>query len=87
MPINLQDVVNALVAGWKKDGEWPPKSEAEKAGNVDGGGEENRANGFSRVGTGGGRRLARKGVGRVKKALGLGRGVDSRGNGGNEGDG
>ncbi|MCJ1460153.1 hypothetical protein MMC28_010532 [Mycoblastus sanguinarius] len=87
VPINLQDVVNALVAGWKKDGEWPPKSEAEKAGNVDGGGEENRANGFSRVGTGGGRRLARKGVGRVKKALGLGRGVDSRGNGGNEGDG
>lgn len=26
VPINLQALVNALVQGWKDDGEWPPKS-------------------------------------------------------------
>ncbi|KAK0513869.1 hypothetical protein JMJ35_003591 [Cladonia borealis] len=27
VPINLRDIVSALVQGWKKDGEWPPKGE------------------------------------------------------------
>lgn len=69
VPINLLDVVNALVAGWKKDGEWPPKSEAESVGL-----------GAGEVGT---RRLARRSVGRVKRVLGMGRGrgVDDAGRG------
>ena len=25
-PVNLQDVISACVQGWKRDGEWPPKS-------------------------------------------------------------
>ena len=25
IPINLQTLVNAMVKGWKDDGEWPPK--------------------------------------------------------------
>ncbi|KAL6717349.1 hypothetical protein ACLMJK_005264 [Lecanora helva] len=71
IPINLKDVVHAVVAGWKKDGEWPPKSETEKVGES------------QDVGTRGeGRRLARKGVGRVKKALGLGRGIEGPSTGG-----
>lgn len=66
-------MVHALVAGWKKDGEWPPKSEAEKGGGgqVDGGAEGEQV----------GKRLARRGVGRVKRVLGLGRGVDDEGGG------
>lgn len=68
MPINLLDVINALVAGWKKDGEWPPKSEAERNG-------ERGEN----VGDAGTRRLARRSVGRVKRVLGMGRGVDELG--------
>ena len=73
IPINLEDVVHTLVAGWKKDGEWPPKSEAEKAGIPDDGGA---------IGArGGGKRLARRSVGRVKRVLGLGRGIDDPGRG------
>ncbi|KAI4177396.1 MAG: hypothetical protein LQ343_000376 [Gyalolechia ehrenbergii] len=73
-PINLKDMVGSLVQGWKEDGEWPPKSsvqaDAEKSGprreslkekmkglRVDG--EEVRLD-----------RVARKGVGKVKRALG-----------------
>lgn len=59
VPINLKDVVNALVAGWKKDGEWPPKSDAEKAQTVE-------------ADAGGSRRTVRRSVGKVKKVLGLG---------------
>ena len=29
VPVNLSDMVRALVEGWKSEGEWPPKSEAE----------------------------------------------------------
>ena len=63
VPINLKDVVHALVAGWKKDDEWPPKSEPEKAAAAEGPRGE-------------GNRLARRSVGRVKRVLGLGRGID-----------
>ena len=60
VPINLSDMVQALVQGWKRDGEWPPKNEAEKNGHV---------NGHTK---GSGRRLARRSVGRVKRVLGIG---------------
>jgi len=73
IPINLKDVVHTLVAGWKKDGEWPPKSEAEKeaaAAEMAGGGAR-----------GEGKRLAKRSVGRVKRVLGLGRGIDDPGRG------
>lgn len=29
MPINLKDVVRAMVVGLKADGEWPPKGEVQ----------------------------------------------------------
>lgn len=66
IPINLSDVVNALVAGWKKDGEWPPKSEAVVGQGVVVGGDVSARREAQR--------LARKGVGRVRRVLGLGRG-------------
>lgn len=66
IPINLKDVTLALVAGWKKDGEWPPKGDGGGTGDGDGVGGEGRREG--------GKRLARRGVGRVKRVLGLRRG-------------
>ena len=73
VPINLKDVVSSLVVGWKKDGEWPPKSEAEKAGLAH----------HAAVGVGEGmgmgmgmgsqpRKAVRRSVGKVKRALGFG---------------
>ncbi|MDI1492801.1 MAG: hypothetical protein OHK93_004584 [Ramalina farinacea] len=62
VPINLADMVRACVMGWKKDGEWPPKG-AEEA---------ERAAAAAQAHRGRGRRLARRGVGRVKRVLGLG---------------
>ena len=38
VPINLHDVVGALVKGWKDNDEWPPKTDAEKAVKVEGSG-------------------------------------------------
>ena len=67
VPINLSDMVQALVQGWKRDGEWPPKSEPEKNGHV---------NGSTK---GSGRRLARRSVGRVKRVLGIGNGDGEEG--------
>jgi hypothetical protein len=62
IPVNLSTIVSALVQGWKKDGEWPPKGEAGvSAGGGTGGGE--------------GRKKVRRSVGRVRRALGLGVGV------------
>ena len=64
IPINLRDVVSAVVEGWKKDGEWPPKSEVDRLlanGDVELYGVKD-----------GSRKLAKKGMGKVKKALGLG---------------
>ena len=73
VPINLKDVVNSLVVGWKKDGEWPPKSETEKAGPAQ-----------TAVGEGMGmgahpRKAVRRSVGKVKRALGFGNGEDEDG--------
>ena len=85
MPINLKDVVSALVQGWKKDGEWPPKTEAEKAAGAGygglgvGGGDGPTMPGLGRNGEG--RKAVRRSVGRVKKALGLGLGIDGPGRG------
>ena len=72
IPVNLSDMVAALVQGWKQDGEWPPKSEAERSGV-----------GVRR----GGKRLARRGVGRFKQALRFRRGTAEGRKEGNEGDG
>lgn len=72
VPINLKDVVNACVAGWKKDGEWPPKSDAEKALLAAGTGE----------GTGTGSlpgKAVRRSVGKVKRALGFRNGEEEGG--------
>ena len=63
--------------GWKKDGEWPPKMEGEKNGNGVDGGEG--------VG-GGGRKAVRRSVGRMKKVLGLGGGIDGPGRGEGRGE-
>ena len=62
VPINLKDLVSSCVAGWKKDGEWPPKSDAEKA--------------LLAAGTGDGTvslpgKAVRRSVGKVKRALGF----------------
>lgn len=67
MPINLSDMVGALVQGWKADGEWPPQSGLPEAESEAGGG----ARAFV-VGTRNGTTLARRSVGKMKKALGLG---------------
>lgn len=73
VPINLQDVVNSLVAGWKKDGDWPPKSDAEIAA---------RVKAAEREGTGMSahpRKAVRRSVGKVKRVLGFGHGEDEGG--------
>lgn len=57
VPINLKDVVGAMVAGWKADGEWPPKGE--------GGGEVGK-----RVLNGSAGGKVRRGVRRVARVLG-----------------
>jgi hypothetical protein len=33
-PINLSDMIRSCVAGWKRDGEWPPKSAPLDASNI-----------------------------------------------------
>lgn len=67
VPINLSDMVGALVQGWKDDGEWPPKSGVAEA-------EFEARTGVRAfvVGTKNGTALAKRGVGKMKKALGLG---------------
>lgn len=71
IPVNLKDIVNALVSGWKKDGEWPPKSDAEKADGM----------GLGMVmGTGSlPRKAVRRSVGKVKRALGFRHGEEEGG--------
>lgn len=80
-------MVSSLVVGWKKDGEWPPKSEAEKAGLAH----------HAAVGVGEGmgmgmgmgshpRKAVRRSVGKVKRALGFGFG-NGEGQGGEEEEG
>lgn len=84
VPVNLSDMVKILVQGWKENGEWPPKGEVPpeakgKTTATDGirksrTGEGKRKSSASEVravrekkGTG----LAIRGVGRMKRALGL----------------
>lgn len=67
VPINLSDVVKALVQGWKEKGEWPPKPEG-------GLGIERQENHEVKKDIdliGKSARLRRKGAGKVKRALGL----------------
>lgn len=66
VPINLSDMVGALVQGWKDDGEWPPQSGLAEA-------ELEARSGVRAfvVGTKNGTALAKRGVGKMKKALGL----------------
>ena len=68
IPINLKDVVNSLVLGWKKDGEWPPKSDAEKAGWTQAAPGEGLGMGMGAHP----RKAVRRSVGKVKRALGFG---------------
>lgn len=67
VPINLSDMVGALVQGWKDDAEWPPQSGVPEA--------ESEARSGVRafvVGTKNRTALAKRSVGKMKKALGLG---------------
>ncbi|KAL8737157.1 MAG: hypothetical protein Q9181_001975 [Wetmoreana brouardii] len=75
VPINLSHIVGSLVQGWKEDGEWPPKAsiQEQKGPRKDSLKEKMRA---LRVGEGGAgdvglrERVARRGVGKVRRALG-----------------
>lgn len=73
IPVNLGDVVRAMVEGWKRDGEWPPKSRYEEEG------EGKRAVREEVVDEG----RVRRGVGRVKRVFGMGeKEEDGEGDGG-----
>lgn len=73
VPIPLPNLVGALVAGWKEEGNWPPKSTASTTSIIQEGGRRasellklrRRENVVAEKGR------MRKGVGAVKKALGL----------------
>lgn len=81
VPINLKDVVSSLVIGWKKDGEWPPKSDAEKASLAQAAAALGEGSGMG-MGMGMGahpRKAVRRSVGKVKRALGFGNGEDQGG--------
>lgn len=78
VPINLKHIVNSLVVGWKKDGDWPPKSDAEKAS------QAQVAVAGEGMGTGmviGAHpgKAVRRSVGKVKRVLGFGHGEDDGG--------
>lgn len=86
VPVNLRDVTGALVRGWKEDGLWPPKSTVAEVGPGVGGVGRRNGGGGGRNGERGKaekgereRGLA-KGVGAVKRALGLGLGGGVGGN-------
>ena len=68
VPVNLKDVVCAMVDGWKRDGEWPPK---DSEGHVyqGKGGAANWNTGT--LGDGIGKAFAKRGVGKMKRVLGL----------------
>ena len=66
--------------GWKKDGEWPPKTDAEKASLA----QAAAAGEGTVMGMGMGmgahpRKAVRRSVGKVKRALGFGNGEDMGG--------
>lgn len=71
VPVNLKDVVRAMVVGWKSEGEWPPKGEGDGKGGANGGigGKEGNGRGGA---AGEAKGLAKRGVGRVRRVLGLG---------------
>lgn len=80
VPINLKDVVNSLVVGWKKDGDWPPKSDAERAGQAQASAGAAAACEGMVMGLGAHpRKTVRRSVGKVKRALGFGHGEDDVG--------
>ncbi|KAG6997474.1 hypothetical protein G7Y79_00040g076390 [Physcia stellaris] len=62
IPVNLKDIVCAMVDGWKRDGEWPPK---------DSQGQVYQGKDAATKGDGVGKALAKRGVGRMKRVLGL----------------
>lgn len=79
VPVNLRDVTGALVRGWKEDGLWSPKSTVAEVGpGVGGGGGRNGERGKAEKGER--ERGLAKGVGAVKRALGLGLGGGVGGN-------
>lgn len=62
VPINLSDVVQALVQGWKEGDEWPPKAEGLEREETQ---ETRKGSGVvSKSG-----RLTKKGVGKVKRVF------------------
>lgn len=74
VPVPLSDIIGALVQGWKSEGNWPPKDVAPTTSVIPGGGKRasqllkfsRRENAVAEKGR------MRKGVGAVRKALGLG---------------
>ena len=54
LPVNLQDMTNALVQGWKDDGEWPPK---ETSVAVEGGRKKGKGGGEGEGDGGQGKRM------------------------------
>ena len=87
IPINLADITRAMVAGWKADGEWPPKPSVlepsiSRRKNRDA--EEwlesqSTTNTNQEKSKGDMLGLATRGVGRMRRALGLKSDVDSTG--------
>ena len=73
VPINLNDIVGALVRGWKDNDEWPPKSEAERAPMRDG------VIDIGDMPSTGVKNGVRRSMGKVKKALGLSGASDGTG--------
>lgn len=73
VPVRLPDMIGALVQGWKSEGNWPPKGTAPTTSIIQEGGRRasellkfrRRENAVAEKGR------MRKGVGAVKKALGL----------------
>ncbi|MCJ1392474.1 hypothetical protein MMC18_005341 [Xylographa bjoerkii] len=76
IPINLSDMTRAIVTGWKASGEWPPTPQSVNQTTI--ARKKKRrswhaaldSSGFLSPGEGS-RSIAMRGVGRVKKALGL----------------
>ncbi|KAL8772493.1 MAG: hypothetical protein Q9209_002445 [Squamulea sp. 1 TL-2023] len=78
-PINLSHIVRSLVQGWKDEGEWPPKSTVPEDGKARGRKGSLRGKmralriemeGTGETGQVGLERVAKKGVGKVKRVLG-----------------
>lgn len=77
MPVPLPDMIGALVQGWKSEGNWPPKSGGPTSSIIQEGGKRaSELLKFRRCENGGEKGRVRKGVGAVKKALGLRRSTD-----------